>query len=85
MRIDLDMWGLSISIRHAAFLVMEGFWISALLSAIELIEIAMVNMMRNKRESGLHAISREWLSTRFCLEVCPQVVEVCTAEDVRTK
>jgi hypothetical protein len=60
---------------------MEGFWMSALLTAIELSEIAMVNIIRNRREADLCAISREWLSTRFCLEVCPQVVEVCVAED----
>ena len=54
---------------------------SALLTAIELSEIAMVNIMRNRKEADLCAISREWLSTRFCLEVCPQVVEVCVAED----
>lgn len=84
-RIDLEMCGLSISIRHAAFLVKEGLWTSALLTAIELSEIALVNIMRNRKEADLCAISREWLSTRFCLEVCPQVVEVCVAEDVRTK
>jgi hypothetical protein len=78
---DLEMCGLSISMRHAAFFVMEGFWMSALLTAIELSEIEMVNKMRNRRGADLCAISREWLSARFWLEVSPQAVEVCVAED----